>query len=208
MPKTVSAAFISEKNKLTTSQVIHLYEIEYSSGGSLYWQYLANYDQNVVFPASGGQTYYRYPINHSAVSENREGQVDQVTISVANVDRVLGSQMEEYGGFRGRKINIKTVFANQLDDEDAYIQEKYMIDSGSVGEDACQLVCTSRMDVMEVVIPRCRFLNMCRWQFKSTECGYVGEETTCNKSFARCRELENQERFGGFFVDTRRKMWF
>lgn len=200
--------FTTEKNSLTPSQVIHLYEIEYSSGGNLYWKYFTNYDSDIVFPASGGQTYQKCPVSHSALSSNRDGQVDQVTISVANVDRVIGSYMEECGGFRGRKINVKTVFADLLDDEDAYIQEKCLIDSGSVGEDTCQLMCTSRMDVMNVVIPRNRFLNMCRWQFKSTECGYSGGELLCNKTFTRCRELDNQERYGGFFIDTRTKLWF
>lgn len=32
----------------------------------------------------------------------------------------------------------------------------------------------------------------------ATECGYAGAETTCNKTFQRCRELLNQQRFGGF----------
>jgi lambda family phage minor tail protein L len=35
-----------------------------------------------------------------------------------------------------------------------------------------------------------------KWQ--ATECGYAGAETTCNKTFQRCRELANQRRFGGF----------
>ncbi len=40
----------------------------------------------------------------------------------------------------------------------------------------------------------------CPWAFKSTgnpECGYVGSETECNKSWRRCVELQNQLQFGG-----------
>jgi len=40
--------------------------------------------------------------------------------------------------------------------------------------------------------------NICRYEvFKGTACGYSGAETTCNRTFARCIELGNQERFGG-----------
>ncbi len=39
----------------------------------------------------------------------------------------------------------------------------------------------------------------CRWKvFGGTECGYVGGETECDRSYARCLELANTDNFGGF----------
>lgn len=39
----------------------------------------------------------------------------------------------------------------------------------------------------------------CRWRvFKGTECGYAGGETVCDRSYARCLELSNEDNFGGF----------
>ena len=207
MPRNPSSTFISEKNKLESSQVIHLYEFEYSSGGSLYNLYFTNYDTNITYP-SGGQIYYASAIQHDQLQESRDGGVAQVTISVANVDRVIGSYVDENDGFRGRPLTIKTVFASHLDDASAYIEEKFTVDSATIAEDTCQLTCTSRMDVMNVNIPRRRFVNYCQWVFKSTECGYAGAETSCNKSFARCQALDNEERYGGFFVDGRTRLWF
>jgi lambda family phage minor tail protein L len=204
---SATVTFTREKNKLESSQVIHLYKFEYSSGGSLYNLYLADYDTNVQFP-SGGQTYYASAVKHDQLQESRDGQVSQVTISVANVDRVIGSYVDENDGFRGRPLTIKTVFANHLNDASAYIEEKFTVDGATIAEDTCQLTCTSRMDVMNVNIPRRRFVNYCQWVFKSTECGYAGAETSCNKSFARCQALDNEERYGGFFVDGRTRLWF
>ncbi|MBI1776063.1 MAG: hypothetical protein HYR63_12020 [Proteobacteria bacterium] len=34
--------------------------------------------------------------------------------------------------------------------------------------------------------------------FKGPNCGYTGSETACNFTFARCQQLGNQLRFGGF----------
>jgi phage-related protein len=50
-----------------------------------------------------------------------------------------------------------------------------------------------------VRFPRNRILkDYCRWRFKSTECGYSGGETTCDKTLAQCRLRSNSARFGGF----------
>lgn len=39
----------------------------------------------------------------------------------------------------------------------------------------------------------------CRYRrFKGARCGYSGEETWCDRSYARCRELGNTDNFGGF----------
>jgi hypothetical protein len=43
----------------------------------------------------------------------------------------------------------------------------------------------------------------CTWIFKSPDCGYVGGETDCNKSFARCTVLGQTPRFNGFIHLTR-----
>ncbi len=40
----------------------------------------------------------------------------------------------------------------------------------------------------------------CSFDFKGTDCGYSGAETQCNKSWARCVDLSNTDRFGGVFV--------
>jgi phage-related protein len=168
---------------------------------------LAGYDTNIQFP-SGGNTYYASPVAHDQIQESREGEVSQVAVSVANVDRVMGSIVDANDGFRGQNLIIKTVFANHLDDANAYIEERYAVDSAVITEEACQLICTSRMDVMDVGIPRRRFCNFCQWIFKDSNCLYSGAELTCNKTFTRCKELINEDRYGGFFVDSRARIWF
>jgi hypothetical protein len=37
----------------------------------------------------------------------------------------------------------------------------------------------------------------CPWAFKSTECGYAGGESACDKTSARCTALGNYGNFGG-----------
>jgi len=48
--------------------------------------------------------------------------------------------------------------------------------------------------------PSTRLIPVCPWKFKGPRCLYAGAETTCNKSYERCRALGNTIRFRGFFV--------
>ena len=38
----------------------------------------------------------------------------------------------------------------------------------------------------------------CPWPFTDTECTYVGAQTWCDQTYARCAVLTNQDSFGGF----------
>lgn len=196
MPKQPSAGFTAEKNKQESSSLIHLYEIEYETDDYLYF---CDYDQDVTFPAvSGGQLYAKFPISHDQLSENSDGSVDQVRVSVANADRTLGGYVELYNGLRGMRVNIKTVFVTLLDDASACIEDTFVVDSGVITETECSLLCTSRLDVLDVQLPGRRFLNRCPWTFKGTTCLYSGSGTVCDKSLTTCQAFNNVERFGGF----------
>ena len=101
--------------------------------------------------------------------------------------------------FRGKKVTIKRVWRDQLGDGDAYTDDVYYIDSYSADQNNVTFTLTSKFDVLDVELPARKYSrNYCAWKFKSTECGYAGTETVCNKTLTRCRVLENQLRFGGF----------
>lgn len=38
----------------------------------------------------------------------------------------------------------------------------------------------------------------CQWVFKGTECGYTGAGSWCDKSYDRCRDLGQDDYYGGF----------
>jgi len=203
MARTIPADFISEKNKQESAGLINLYEIEYIKDT---WIYLAQWDADVVFDS---KTYIASEkgVKHDKIGENRDGSVEQVNVSIANVDRLIGGYIET-NDVRGLRLNILTVFENLLTDPTARLIERYVIDAYTLNEQSVGLICTTVIDLMNVVLPARRFAPICSWVFKSTECGYVGAETTCNKTLTRCRALLNSERWGGFRVQNFRRFWF
>ncbi len=125
--------------------------------------------------------------------------IDSVNLTVANVSRVIQSYLESYD-LRGKKVSIKTVWANQLADTSAYIEDVFYIDSYTADQDNVSFVLTSKFDVLDVELPLRRYSrNYCNWKFKGTECGYAGSDTTCNKTKQDCKNNKNNyARFGGF----------
>lgn len=185
--------FITEKNK-KENQPIYLYTVEDYDGASNDLNF-AGYDTDITFD---GITYSRFPISHEQIGENTQGEIDVVRVIVSNITRLIQGYLELYD-FRGKKVTIKTVFANQLGDSDVYLNSIYYIDSYSANQDKVTFELTSKFDVLDLELPARRYSrNYCAWKFKSTECGYSGGETECNKTLTRCRVLANQERFGGF----------
>ena len=190
--RSLDSTFTEEKNAVE-NQPIRLYTIfDYDGSTDLHF---AEYDTDITFD---GVTYSRFPIKMGQVSENSQGTIDSVQIVLANVSRLIQSYLEDYD-FRGKKVTIKTVFANQLADTGAYIDDIFYIDSYQASELSVTFTLTSKFDVLDITLPiRIYTRNYCGWKFKSTECGYDGAESTCNKTRTRCRVLANTLRFGGF----------
>jgi len=191
--RNIDTTFKTEKNK-QENRPVFLYTV-YNYDGEGNNLYFAEYDQDVVY---NGITYQKFPITHEYIAENTQGEIDAVKVKLANISRLIQAYLEQYD-FRGKKVSIKMVWADQLDDPDAYIEDIYYIDSITADQDNVEFTLTSKFDVLDLELPTRRYSrNYCSWKFKSSECGYTGPETSCNKTLQRCRELGNVKRFGGF----------
>ncbi len=189
----LTAAFVAEKNKLT-NKPIFLYEVEDFDGldNSLCF---AAYEDDITF---NGKTYLKFPVVHESTSENTTGEVDTVVVRVANVSQYIQNKLESYD-LRGKKAIITQVFANLLNDSLNKVEQIFYIDSYTATAEVAEFSCSSKFDLMKLELPARKFWRtFCTWKFKSTQCGYSGDQTTCNKTFQRCKALANEERFGGF----------
>lgn len=191
--RDVSASFVEEKNKLTNRPVFLYTVFDYDGAGN--HLRFAGFDADVVFDSV---TFQKFPIAHDHVQENTNAEIDQIKIRVSNVSREIQQYLESYD-LRGKRVSIKQVFMDKLNDATCYLEDFYYIDNYMADAIAAEFVCTSKFDVMQLQLPARKFWrNYCAWKFKGTECGYAGGETSCNKTFARCEELNNKARFGGF----------
>lgn len=191
--KNINSTFKAEKNK-AANRPVFLYTI-YDYDGADTPLYFVEHEADVVFD---GITYIAFPIKHDFISENSQGEIDTMKVIMSNVSRLVQGYLETYD-FRGKKVSIKMVYLDHLDDDESLIEDIFYIDSYSSNEAETEFTLSSKFDILELELPGRRYMRgICSWKFKSTECAYAGAETTCNKTFQRCRGLQNQLRFGGF----------
>lgn len=204
MPLNTNPEFKEEARQRQT-QPIFLYTL-YDYDGEGGNKYFAAYDSNVIF-GDPPIEYLKTPITHDALSENVSGEIDATRVQISNISRLIEYYLQNYD-LRGKKVSIKMVFANLLEDPDAFIEFSNYIDSYTSNVKDVIFNIMSKFDILSVIVPGRIFLKShCQWLFaspsirgmgKGQECGYTGAETECNRTRGRCRELGNQKRFGAY----------
>jgi len=191
--RQVDATFLEEKNK-ETNQPLRLFTVhDYDDLGTDL--NFADAKESVIYD---GTTYTSFSVRFERISENVRGEIDTVKIGMANVSRLIESYLQEYN-WSEKKVSIITLFANELGDIDANIEDMFYIDSYSTTQNDVEFMLTSKLNVLGIEIPLGTYTrNSCQWIFKDVSCAYSGTETICDYTLNRCRELQNSERFGAF----------
>lgn len=197
MPLTLSSAIALAKNKLSDGGAwLCLLEIQFHDVGSTVLRLVRN-TEDIVWD---GETWTAYPFDLDEARQSSDGSVQSVTIRVSNVLRAVQRHIEALDGMGAAEVILRVVYSEELD-EAAVIEETF-----SVGKISCTAEWVSiELQPENLWVRRCpRYTysrQNCRWQFKSTECGYSGATATCNKTLAACAAMtggSNTERFGGF----------
>lgn len=194
MPYNVPTEF-TRTARAQTNQPINLFTVfDYDGlGSNLYY---AAYKTNIIFD---GIEYSKFPITVEALMENTEGEIDAIQVRISNILRVPQFYLENYD-LRGKKVVIKQVWADQLDDTDNCMEYVYYIDKYTSNEKAVVFDCSSPYDVLDVMLPFGVFMRgVCRWKkYKGPECMSDSSESECNRTMADCRARNNIARFGAF----------
>jgi lambda family phage minor tail protein L len=193
MPLDTNAAFNQESRK-REQKPIFLYTVYDYKGDGENLRF-AGYDTEITYD---GELYQKFPVTHDVIAENTRGEIDSTKVQLSNISRLIEYYLQNYD-LRGKRISIKMVYFDLLNDPDAHVEFSNYVDSYQSDVKNVVFNLMSKFDVLDVTVPGRTFIKShCQWIFKSDECGYTGAETSCNRTRGRCRELGNQRRFGGF----------
>jgi hypothetical protein len=111
---------------------------------------------------------------------------------------VVFNYIDANDGGTGASIIIRIINSEQLDLLTPYFEEEMAV-RGVPWEPFWITLKLGADFVTSQRLPGERFMkDFCFKQFKGVECGYAGATTTCNRTLAACRALNNQVRYGGF----------
>jgi phage-related protein len=188
MSKDLTTVVIEQSEK-EENRAIELYEVETDQG---YIRYAANNTGDIVF---NGYTWAAAAIARTEVQTNMESEIEETNVTVQNVTREFSSYVANGGKINGYTCRILTVFRDALDDPLNY---SLTFEGGALDSKSFSFRVRAYNGTYGIKVPRRKYGPDCEYDFKSEWCAYAGAETVCNRSFARCVELENQENFGGF----------
>ena len=164
--KDIHGNTLDRKDWLQQPGMAHLFKLYLRNTTTIY-KY-TNWDTHLTF---AGDSYAPAPITISSISQDREGSAPEVQVSLSNVDRIIIPVMERYNAFRGARVEVRTVF---VDDLDNCVLDVFWVNSAQANESTVTFSLTSRLNVFDIKIPQqFYFRDYCSWIYKGTECGYV-----------------------------------
>lgn len=194
MPLDISTAATEDKNKLTSNvSWIDLLEFQYETEDPVR---VCSYDTEVTW---NSYTWAPVAFTKPEIEETKESTIPNVSISFYDITQEITPIIDQFDGAVGANVTLYTVLSTQLASSTPEIEESMILLSSTIDY---RSIITFKLGAENLINQKCtpnRYLkNFCRYkEFKGTLCGYVGAETECNRSFSRCKELNNQARFGG-----------
>lgn len=172
-----------------TVKTFFLYQIYYSDTDQpLRW---TDWSDEVTFL---GYAYDSKVIKHDEISESSDGKINDIGVTVGNVDRNMQYYLEHYD-LMGKQVKIIQFF----DGCTGYVETNFTIRTAVAKADAVSFSLSLGFDVLKAEVPgrilRARF---CSWRFRDNSCRYAGSATSCDNTFESCSAKGNLANFGGF----------
>ena len=181
-------------------QTIFLYEVEYDTGLFLYF---ASWDVDVTYQ---GKVYQATAIKHSEISQEADGKISDLNLTVGNADRLIQFYIVNYD-LLGKYVTVKQIFP--ASGSNGCISTRFKIKSVYAKKDHAVFTLSLGLDFLKLKVPsRIMMRDYCLWRFKDSNCAYSGPETSCKGTFDACREKSNTHNFGGFPAILNNRLYF
>ena len=146
-----------------------------------------------------GSTWTAFPFELEARAEAKKQEQSPVRLRISNIAGIVQATIDANYGLVGASVTMYLLAPGYGPSDVAAITLEYTVISATCDYTWATFSLGARSPY-GTRFPRTKMIkNSCRFaDFKGELCGYSGAETVCDKTLARCRELGNSERFGGF----------
>lgn len=167
--KTMSAAFRATASG-DSNAPLEIYDL-YLDSTVLH---IVNYDKNIAFFDLEGNsaTYIAIPVTRETYERSSENSVNTINLAIANIDRSMSAYLANTE-FRGRRITIRKIFADQLTSSgDVAIVFDGVMDTPAASEESVQVTAVDRIGTLRKEAPRRWYQLMCNNKFSDEACFY------------------------------------
>lgn len=172
----------------------------------------ANVTGNVIW---NGNSYVRLPIKADGFEYSNTGTLPRPTLTISNLDGTMTALLllvnattpgNDLGGATVKRIRTLKKYLDgeaAADPHAKFPDEVWYVDrKASENRDSVSFELASKFDLAGVMIPKRQIIaNICQWKYRSTECGYTGNnywnindqsvgtlaEDKCGKRLSSCK---------------------
>lgn len=144
-----------------------------------------------------GEVYQGFNFDIGFIEQSSEGKIPSTSLAICNVTQYLQGTLEDYDGATGGVVTIILVHADKLEEDYSELELNFDVIFTHIDKKYIQF----KLGVPSPLrrrFPLHRHLpDKCPYKFGGARCGYTGGDLTCARTYAACREKENQARYGG-----------
>ena len=199
MPTPISIATVLEKNEIASATaILTLIKVEIWDEVTRTFPeifYIVQNDENFSF---NGQEYVAYPFEFEMSQSS--GEEPSVSLTLKDVTGAIKQKMNQYAGAVQSLVTVMLVPANAIAGPPE-ISFTFRVLSSSVSDFDVSWELGNKNHLNTKFPRRIQMKDRCSWQYKSTDCGYVGGIATCDYSLQGangCEVHANSANFGGF----------
>ncbi|MGN0015686.1 MAG: hypothetical protein ACI37T_09745 [Candidatus Gastranaerophilaceae bacterium] len=193
---TENALEESEKDEIIPRKLLKI-ELE---GGSVY--ILDN--ETLESFTFEGETYLGAPMSHGEIKNDDNSAVNKLDIELSNVSLAISGIVANRGDVITNSFAVLTLVFLNINTNELIGGMQKILYSGrcnnlSLDYEKASISIESELGGYDKIAPIIKYRPTCQVRrFKDCRCGYSGQETTCDRSFARCSQLGNTLNFRGF----------
>lgn len=185
-----------EKDEVIPRKLLKI-EIE---GGSIY--VLDNETLDVL--NFNGESYLGAPLTHGEIKRDDNSSVSKISIELSNVALSISGIIGQRGDVITNSPAVLTLVFLDVNTHQILPDIKQIMYSGRCNNlkldyENATMDIETELGGFEIQAPVMKYRTGCQVRrFKDCRCGYIGEETVCDRTFDRCKALGNQVNFRGF----------
>lgn len=188
--------FEVEKDEIIPRKLLKI-EIE---GGSIY--IMDNETLDVL--NFNGEAYLGAPLVHGEIIRDDNSSVSKLNIQLSNVALQISGIIGKRGDVITNAPAVLTLVFLDVNTHQILPNAKQILYVGRCNNlkldyENASMDIETELGGFEIQAPVMKYRTGCQVRrFKDCRCGYTGEETSCDRTFDRCKELKNQANYRGF----------